>query len=99
MMESALVVLVPEAEHVVAPICDRYDPSAALGMPAHITLLYPFIPPDAIDPTVTDGVADCIRRFPAFDFSLTEMRRFPGVLYLAPAPAEPFRALTLAIWK
>ena len=40
--ESALVVLVPEAEGVVKPFRDLHDPSAAAGMPAHITLLYPF---------------------------------------------------------
>ena len=40
-IESALVVLVPEAERLVKPFCERYDPSAAAGVPAHITLLYP----------------------------------------------------------
>jgi hypothetical protein len=35
--ESALVV--PEAEPLVKPFRDRYDPSAAAGVPAHITLL------------------------------------------------------------
>ena len=32
--ESALVVLVPEAEAVVGRLRQRYDPSAAVGMPA-----------------------------------------------------------------
>jgi hypothetical protein len=41
--ESALVV--PEAEPLVKPFRDRYDPSAAAGVPAHITLLYPFKQP------------------------------------------------------
>jgi len=40
-IESALMVLVPEAERLVKPFRDRYDPSAAAGIPAHITLLYP----------------------------------------------------------
>lgn len=41
-LESALVVLVPEAEALVKSFRDRHDPSAAAGVPAHITLLYPF---------------------------------------------------------
>jgi hypothetical protein len=40
--ESALVVLVPEAEAATKPFRDQYDPAAAAGVPAHITLLYPF---------------------------------------------------------
>jgi len=57
--ESALVVLVPEAEAVVKPFRDQYDPSAAAGMPAHITLLYPFQVPDEVDQMTLDRLRDC----------------------------------------
>lgn len=97
-IESALVVLVPEAEVLVKPFRDRHEPSAAVGVPAHITCLYPFIAPDEIDSAVLDELRQCFERFLPFDFSLTGARRFPGVLYLSPEPAEPFRELTLAIW-
>jgi hypothetical protein len=49
-IESALVVLVPEAEVLVKPFRDRFDPLAAAGVPAHITLLYPFKHPDGLPP-------------------------------------------------
>jgi hypothetical protein len=97
--ESALVILVPEAEPLVQPFRDRFDPSAALGVPAHITLLYPFIAPQQIGADTLDAVAACFRGFAPIAFSLTEVRRFPTeTLYLAPAPDEPFRQLTMAIW-
>jgi hypothetical protein len=97
--ESALVVLVPEAEPLVQPFRQRYDPSAALGVPAHITLLYPFIAPERIGTDALDAIAECFRGFAPIAFSLTEVRRFPAeTLYLAPAPDEPFRKLTMAIW-
>jgi hypothetical protein len=99
MIGSALVVLVPEAEACVKPFRDRYDPSAAAGMPAHITLLYPFKPCDAIDAAVLDDLRDCFTDFAPIGFRLGAIRRFPvEVLYLAPEPAEPFRELTSAIW-
>jgi len=99
LIESALVVLVPEAEPLVKPFRDRYDPSAAAGVPAHITLLYPFKPPDQVDQAVLDDLRHCFRRFASFRFALAPIRRFPdAVLYLAPEPDEPFRQLTLAIW-
>jgi hypothetical protein len=57
--ESALVVLVPEAEAVAKPFSDQYHPSAAAGLPAHITLLYPFKAPDEIDDITLCKLRDC----------------------------------------
>jgi 2'-5' RNA ligase len=100
LVEAALVVLVPEAEALVKPFRDRYDPSAGAGMPAHITLLYPFKPPDLIDEAVLDELRGCFAGFASIQFALGPIRRFPTeVLYLAPEPDAPFRALTLAIWQ
>ena len=84
--ESALVVLVPEAESLVRPFRERFDPSAALGVPAHITLLYPFIAPEQ-DRCWTPSTKrpSVFRGFAPIAFSLTEVRRFPAeTLYLAP---------------
>jgi hypothetical protein len=44
MAESAFIVCVPEAEPHVAVLRERFDASARLGLPAHITMLYPFMP-------------------------------------------------------
>ena len=93
--QSALAVLAGEAESsVIARFRDRFDPVAALGMPAHITVLYPFIPPDSIAGDVLGRLRGLFASHRVFAFSLREVRRFPGVLYLQPEPAEPFRALT-----
>jgi len=98
-IDTALVVLVPEADDLVKPFRDRYDPSAADGMPAHITVLYPFKFPDQGDQAALVDLRICFQRFAPFHFFLAAVRRFPdAVLYLAPEPDEPFRQLTLAIW-
>ena len=98
-IESGLAVLVPAADRLAGPFRDKYDPSAAAGMPAHITLLYPFKHPSEINEHVTKQLNQCFISFLAFDFSLSLLRRLPGgVLYLAPQPDEPFRRLTLAVW-
>jgi hypothetical protein len=98
-VESALFIFVPEAEGLVKPFRDRYDPSAAVGVPAHITILLPFKPPDEINEVVLDDLCRYFARFAPFDFSLASIRRFPDVIYLVPEPDEPFRQLTLAIWE
>jgi 2'-5' RNA ligase len=99
-MESTLAILVPEAEGLVRSFRDRYDPSAKAGMPAHITLLYPFKSPAEIDGAVLDTLRHCFFRFTSFKFSLMTINHFPGeTLYLAPKPEDPFRKLTLGIWE
>jgi len=98
--ESALVVLVPEAEPLVGTFRERFDPSAAAGLGAHITLLYPFIEPGKIGESTLDALTECFAGFAPIAFCLTAIRRFPAeTLYLAPDPDEPFRQLTMAIWE
>ena len=43
---SALVVAVPDAEPVVGHLMLRLDANAVLGVPAHVTVLFPFVPAD-----------------------------------------------------
>jgi 2'-5' RNA ligase len=98
-IESALVILVPEAEDTVRPFRDLYDPSAADSCPAHVTLLYPFKAPADISEADLRRLDGLFAAFAPFRFCLSDLGRFPGVLYLAPVPSEPFRALTSAIEK
>jgi hypothetical protein len=96
-VESALIIAVPEAEPLVKALRERFDPSASQGIPAHITILYPFMPSQSITPAVLATLRELFAQFTAFEFTLPETQRFPDVLYLAPSPAEPFKALTQAV--
>lgn len=95
--QSALVVPVPGAEPVVADWRARFDSSAAQGMPAHITTVYPFLSEDRLTAAVVSQLqAVCDEREP-LEVTFAETARFPGVLYLAPEPADGLRALTSVI--
>lgn len=67
------------------------------GIPAHITLLYPFLAGRSIDGDTESALASLLLEIPAFDFVLSGVGRFPGVVYLAPDPAQRFVALTEAL--
>jgi 2'-5' RNA ligase len=96
--ESALVVIVPESEQLVGRWRRQFDQSATHGVPAHITVLYPFVPPDLIDDEIKNLLRGLFERCEAFDFSLHEVRRFQEhILYLTPSPEKPFDALTRAV--
>jgi 2'-5' RNA ligase len=94
---TALVILVPEAEALVKAFRDKYDPAAAEGMPAHVTVLYPFKKPEHIGEDVVVVLHSLCSRHPRFRFSLGALQRFPTALYLAPHPETPFQALTRAV--
>jgi hypothetical protein len=51
-LQSVLLVEVPEAEPAVARHRERLDANALLGIPAHVTVLFPFMPPQMIGPPV-----------------------------------------------
>jgi 2'-5' RNA ligase len=97
--ETGLVVVVPEAAERVAPVRDAFDPYAGIGVPPHITVLYPFVPPDRVSEDVIDEVARVVEGFAPFGFELAHLAEFDGeVFYLAPQPADPFVAITRALW-
>jgi 2'-5' RNA ligase len=66
-------------------------------MPAHVTVLYPFLAPDAITQSVERDLESVLSPYAAFSFRLVGVDRFPGVLYMAPEPKEPFLELTAAL--
>jgi 2'-5' RNA ligase len=93
--QSAIIIPVPDAEPVVERYRLEYDPVALAGVPAHITLIVPWLPPDEIDNGNLAELADVLSSTTAFSFRLTRVRWFGrGVLWLAPDPAEPFIKLT-----
>jgi hypothetical protein len=95
---TALLLPVPEAEALVGAWRRRYDPSEAWGVPAHITLVYPFVPPSGLGTAVIGRLRPLFAAHPPVNVRLAEIRRFgDGVLYLAPEPPDPIRALTNAI--
>src|SRR5437764_11464064 len=93
-IESALVVLIPEAEDLVRDFRNQFDPSAAAGVPAHVTIVYPFKPPFELTTETIAALHDLFSRTASFEVSFTGPKRFPGVLYLSPEPDELFRRLT-----
>ena len=92
---SAIIVRVPIPARI-ARLRRQWDRSAAIGVPPHVTILFPFLPPDRLDATVRRELAHIAAAQDAFEARFTTVGRFPALLYLAPEVAEPFVALTEA---
>ena len=98
MLRSGLIVTVPQAEPAVSAWRSQLDPMAALGIPAHLTVLFPFVPPAGIDEATRTTLRELLSSVTTFDFSLVATRWFADtVLWLAPDPDAPFRVLTQAV--
>lgn len=95
--QSGLIVRVPEAEPAVRAWRDRLDPSARAGVPAHVTVLFPFLEESRIDSDTCAAIGEVIGRHRSFEARFRHCGRFPGILYLAPELGAPFRQLTEAI--
>jgi 2'-5' RNA ligase len=95
-VRSAVLVEVPEAEPVVGEWRRRYTLDAPAGIPAHVTILFPFVEPGRLG-EAEGRLAELVAGTAAFDLTFARTARWPELLYLVPEPAEPFVALTRAV--
>ncbi|MDQ7804567.1 2'-5' RNA ligase family protein [Amycolatopsis sp. A133] len=83
---TALLILLPAAEPVLAA-ARRVDPALVRpGLPAHVTALYPFLPDDALTDDVFAAVRSLAAAVPPPEVKLSELVAAPGFVALA-APA------------
>jgi 2'-5' RNA ligase len=93
--QTALLILAPAAEPAVGEHRARLDPAARDGVPAHLTVLYPFLPPALVDGAALTSLRRLFADFPAFIFTLDQVGWFGDtVAWLGPRDDRPFRALT-----
>lgn len=97
MSSSGLVLLAPALEPAIADLRARHDPAARQGMPAHLTVLYPFMDPVEIGPTQRARIAEVFRGFEGLELTFSRIGRFPEVLWIAPEPAQPIVAMVRAL--
>ena len=96
--ESALLVRAAAVEPMVARHRGRYDPAAAMGVPAHLTVAYPFKPTPLLTGEDVAALGRIFARFASFTVVFARTARFGDeVLYLEPLDPEPLADLTAAV--
>lgn len=91
------MIMVPEADPVVGGARQRYDPAAAEGVPAHLSVLYPFLPAERVDTGVLAALRELFAGHEPFEVRFPRFGRFPDLLWLAPEPDGSVRALTASV--
>ncbi|GIG61546.1 hypothetical protein Lfu02_59180 [Longispora fulva] len=86
---TALVAPVPAADRILAAVAVDHPAAVRTGLPAHVTLLYPFVP--AID--LEDHGLSWLREFaaaqPPVELEFTEVHHTADFVYLPAAPLGP----------
>lgn len=93
---SAVIVRVPVPPGIER-LRTRWDWAASAGVPAHVTVLFPFLAPRDLAPATRRELVAIAAATDPFEVTFRRVGRFPGVVYLAPEPDEPFARLTAAI--
>jgi 2'-5' RNA ligase len=74
-------------------------PRGERGMPAHVTVLYPFLEPSAVDARVVERLRSVFGAFGTIEATFATVARFGPIVYLEPEPGDSFSALTRAVWS
>ena len=81
---------VPEAEALVGAWRSVHDPSARAGVPAHVTLVVPWIPPEQIKQEHLEELEELLAVQGPFEFALEKVCWFgQRVLWLARTRPHP----------
>ena len=75
----------------------RWDTAPRLGIPAHVTILFPFVQASELTKAHRSSLAAIARRHQPFEIDFRRVGRFPTVVYLVPEPSAPITALTEGI--
>jgi 2'-5' RNA ligase len=96
-LRGGLIVPVTVAERTIQPDPLECVPIWSDGMPAHVTLLFPFPRWDQLDAAGLADVQALFSATPPIRATFSEIGRFPDVAYLAPEPRDWFVRLTEAL--
>jgi 2'-5' RNA ligase len=93
--QTAVIIPVGPAEAAVAKHRIRLDLAASWGVPAHVTVLFPFLPPAEVDDDIVRRLTRVLAAAAPFECSFKTCEWFgEDVLWLAPDRDQEFRDLT-----
>ena len=88
-----LLLITPEAEPLVGDWRAKHDDSARFGIPAHVTVRTPFLPPERW----RDPKLSLLESFLPTEVTLSRLEDRPGGLVILVEPDEALREMTEAV--
>lgn len=94
---TGVVVPVPAADALLAMVAERFPDAVREGVPAHVSVLYPFMDADLLDEQVISTLRAVFADLAPVQVEFDECARDTGFVYLRPNPVAPLQALTAAL--
>lgn len=91
------MLLVPPADAVLSAVAQQYPEAVRDGVPAHVSLLYPFLPADELDEDVINALSDLLAQSGPMTVALDEVQRQDEFVALRPDPITGLRELSAAV--
>ncbi len=92
-LTTGIVIFAPhEVQAVAVPIMRLYAPDSLIRVPAHITLMFPFVPYERLDAAAQIIQSICANIEP-FEITLASYGQFPGAVFMQPTDPEPIKAV------
>jgi len=93
--KSAIVIPFPEVDDVVDSWRRLLDPAQVRGIPAHVTVLFPFVHPTDLSTDVLNVLEAHFSKASSFNVVFDSTAWFENrVVYLEPKPEQQFRTMT-----
>lgn len=97
LLESSIDIHIPELEVLIAPWRSPTVEVAALGVPPHVTILWPWRNAPVTSEDIT-GIADVLKNIEPLTLVFDQLKVFPnGTIYLAMQNAESVQSVTKEI--
>lgn len=92
--QTGLVIPVPAADALLASVETRHPGTVRQGVPAHVSLLYPFVGAAELDERVTQAVNELVAGHQPMPVDFVECYRRGGFVALRPHPIDGLTELT-----
>ena len=92
-LATAVVIIAShEVQAIAVPTLRRYTPEALIRVPAHLTLLYPFVEYEQLN-TACQKLRRILAEVEPFDITMDGYDCFPTVSFMVPADPGPIQAV------
>ena len=95
--KTGVVIPVPAVDSLLASVAARFPGVVREGVPAHLSVQYPFVAAGELDDGVAGALAKVFAEQQPMPVTFTECRRRGGFVYLVPDPIDGLAKLTAQI--
>jgi len=90
-LTTVLMIVAPhEIQTIAAPIMRRYALDTLIRVPAHLTVLYPFVACERL-PEACQILREVCAAIPPFDVTMSGYDQFPTAIYMKPVDPAPIQ--------